>query len=69
MCAVSLPHSSARAFALVAPTVVLAKAKRSWAHAEIKLVTAQGLMGGNAASFRPDAPLTHGALDELAQSQ
>jgi cell wall-associated NlpC family hydrolase len=52
--------------ALGAPTVVLAKAKRSWAHAEIKLVTAQGLMGGDAATFRPDAPLTRGALDELA---
>ncbi|MGH3082000.1 MAG: C40 family peptidase [Gaiellaceae bacterium] len=51
--------------ALAAPTVVLAKANRSWAHAEIKLVTAQGLMGGNAATFRPDAPLTRGALDEL----
>jgi cell wall-associated NlpC family hydrolase len=51
--------------ALAAPTVVLAKAKHSWAHAEIKLVTAQGLMGGNAATFRPDAPLTRGALDEL----
>ena len=45
---------------------MLAKAKRSWAHAEIKLVTAQGLMGGNAASFRPDAPLTRGVLDDLA---
>jgi cell wall-associated NlpC family hydrolase len=52
--------------ALVAPAVVLAKAKRSWAHAEIKLVTAQGLMGGDAATFRPDTPLTRGALDELA---
>jgi cell wall-associated NlpC family hydrolase len=52
--------------ALGAPTVVLATAKRSWAHAEIKLVTAQGLMGGDAATFRPDAPLTRGALDELA---
>jgi cell wall-associated NlpC family hydrolase len=45
---------------------VLANAKRSWAHAEIKLVTAQGLMGGDTATFRPDAPLTRGALDELA---
>jgi cell wall-associated NlpC family hydrolase len=51
--------------ALGAPTVVLANAKRSWAHAEIKLVTAQGLMGGDAATFRPEAPLTRGALDEL----
>jgi cell wall-associated NlpC family hydrolase len=49
---------------LGAPTAVLA-AKRSWAHREIKLVTAQGLMGGNAAAFRPDAPLTRRALDDL----
>jgi cell wall-associated NlpC family hydrolase len=52
--------------ALAAPAVVLAKAKRSWAHAEIKLVTARGLMGGDAGAFRPDAPLTRAALDELA---
>jgi len=44
---------------------VLAKAKRSWAQAEIKLVTARGLMGGNPAAFRPDAPLTRAALDDL----
>jgi cell wall-associated NlpC family hydrolase len=50
---------------LAAPTVVLAKAKRSWAHAEIKLVTNHGLMGGDAATFRPDAALTRAALDEL----
>jgi cell wall-associated NlpC family hydrolase len=50
---------------LGAPSVVLATAKRSWAQAEIKLVTAQGLMGGDAATFRPDAPLTRSALDEL----
>jgi cell wall-associated NlpC family hydrolase len=51
--------------ALAAPTVVLAKAKRSWAQAEIKLVTARGLMGGDPAAFRPDAPLTRAALDDL----
>lgn len=49
---------------LGAPTVVLA-AKRSWAQREIKLVTAQGLMGGDAARFRPDAPLTKRALADL----
>jgi cell wall-associated NlpC family hydrolase len=49
---------------LGAPTVVLA-AKRSWAEREIKLVTAQGLMGGDAARFRPDAPLTKQALADL----
>lgn len=51
--------------ALSAPTIVLAKTKQSWAHAEIKLVTGRGLMGGDAASFRPDAPLTRAALDDL----
>jgi cell wall-associated NlpC family hydrolase len=50
--------------ALGAPTAVLA-AKRSWADREIKLVTARGLMGGNAASFRPDAALTKRALSDL----
>ncbi|HEX7254590.1 MAG TPA: C40 family peptidase [Gaiellaceae bacterium] len=49
---------------LGAPTAVLA-AKRSWADREIKVVTAQGLMGGNAAVFRPDAPLTKRALADL----
>jgi cell wall-associated NlpC family hydrolase len=51
--------------ALIAPTVVLAKGKQSWAQSEIKLVTSHGLMGGQAATFRPDAPLTRAALDEL----
>lgn len=50
---------------LGAPSIVLAKAKRSWAQAEIRLVTGQGLMGGDAAGFRPEAPLTKTALDEL----
>jgi hypothetical protein len=51
--------------ALAAPTVVLATAERSWADAEIKLATAHGLMGGDPAAFRPDAPLTRAALEEL----
>lgn len=51
---------------LGAPSIVLAKAKRSWAQAEINLVTGQGLMGGDPASFKPEAPLTKTALDELA---
>jgi cell wall-associated NlpC family hydrolase len=51
--------------ALLAPAVVSAKAKRSWAAPEIKLVTSHGLMGGDAATFRPDAPLTRSALDDL----
>jgi cell wall-associated NlpC family hydrolase len=50
--------------ALGVPTAVLA-AKRSWAHREITFVTAQGLMGGDATRFRPDAPLTKRALSDL----
>ncbi|HEX2292775.1 MAG TPA: C40 family peptidase [Gaiellaceae bacterium] len=47
-----------------APAAVLA-AKQSWAQREISLVTAQGLMGGSAANFRPEAPLTKRALTDL----
>ena len=50
--------------ALGAPTAVLA-AKQSWAHREIKVVTDRGLMGGNAATFRPEAPLSRRALTDL----
>lgn len=49
---------------LGAPAVVLA-AKSSWAQREIKLVTDQGLMGGDAARFRPEAPLTKRVLADL----
>ena len=49
---------------LGAPAAVLA-AKHSWAHREIKLVTDRGLMGGSAATFKPDAPLTRRALTDL----
>ena len=39
---------------------------RSWAAPEIKLVTSRGLMGAtDPAAFRPDDPLTRGALAEL----
>ena len=51
--------------ALGAPTVVLAKGSQTWAQSEIKLVTSRGLMGGDARTFRPAAPLTRGALDDL----
>lgn len=43
-----------------------AAAKRSWAQAEIRLVVSQGLMADSVASFRPEAPLTRGALEDLA---
>ena len=51
--------------ALGVPLSLPAATKRSWAHAEIRLVTSRGLMGGDAASFRPAAPLTRAALDDL----
>jgi cell wall-associated NlpC family hydrolase len=40
--------------------------KESWAAREIRIVTARGLMGGDASTFRPDGPLTQGALAALA---
>jgi cell wall-associated NlpC family hydrolase len=51
--------------ALVQPASDAAPAK-SWAQPEIKLVTAQGLMGGgDPSTFRPDAVLTADALARL----
>jgi cell wall-associated NlpC family hydrolase len=43
-----------------------AKPAPSWAQPQIKLVTSRGLMGGDAAAFRPDDELTQGALTDLA---
>src|SRR5258707_11691950 len=42
-----------------------AAAARSWAQPQIKVVTAQGLMGGEPSAFRPDDPLLAGDLTEL----
>src|SRR5689334_3693839 len=42
-----------------------AKTTPSWAQAEIKAVTAAGLMGRDPATFRPNDPLTRGALEQL----
>lgn len=39
-----------------------AKPKRSWADAQIRLVVSRGLMAPDVASFRPEDPLTRGAL-------
>jgi cell wall-associated NlpC family hydrolase len=39
--------------------------RRSWADAQIRLVVAHGLMAPDVASFRPDDPLTRGALADL----
>ena len=51
------------ALALVAASP--AAATTSWAQPQIKVVTARGLMGGKAAGFRPDDPLTAGDLTDL----
>ena len=55
--------------ALVAVVVVApagaAKTSPSWAQAEIKAVVAAGLMAADPAKFRPDDPLTRGALEQL----
>ena len=49
---------------LAAPAFAAAQ-KTSWAQREIRAVTLRGLMGGKAASFQPDAPLTQAALADL----
>ena len=41
------------------------KTARSWADAQIRVVVAHGLMAPDVASFRPDDPLTRGALSAL----
>lgn len=61
-----IPILAALALALVLPAPVSASGERSWAQAEIKLVTSRGLMGGNPAAFRPKDPLTQGELASLA---
>ena len=40
-------------------------ASRSWAYAQIRVVVAHGLMAPDVARFRPDDPLTRGALATL----
>ena len=42
-----------------------AKSRKSWADAQIRVVVAHGLMAPDVASFRPDDPLTRGALSAL----
>jgi cell wall-associated NlpC family hydrolase len=48
----------------LAPAADAAKST-SWAQPQIKAVVAAGLMAPDTASFRPDDPLTRGALEEL----
>jgi hypothetical protein len=47
------------------PTSKPAPKQRSWADAQIRLVVSHGLMARDVASFRPDDPLTRGALVDL----
>jgi cell wall-associated NlpC family hydrolase len=53
--------------ALAAPAAsATAPSKRSWAQPQIVRVTQAGLMGADAAAFRPDDALTGDELEELA---
>ena len=56
----------AAALALILAPAATAAKDRSWAQEEIELVTSRGLLGGNAATFRPDDPLSQGDLADLA---
>src|SRR5438128_7123599 len=47
------------------PAKAPGKAGRSWADAQIRVVVAHGLMAPSVSSFRPDDPLTQGALSAL----
>src|SRR5215831_2664242 len=51
--------------ALTVPLASTAATASSWADRDIRLVTAHGLMGGDASTFRPGDPLTAAALSEL----
>jgi cell wall-associated NlpC family hydrolase len=52
--------------ALVLPLAATASQRRAaWDQPQIQLVAAHGLLGGDAADFRPDDPLTAGDLSDL----
>ena len=60
-------------FALLLPAATAAAAKpkpatTSWAEPQIVTITAQGIMGTDPATFRPDDPLTRGAAADLVAS-
>ena len=56
---------AALALALAFASPAFAAGSASWAAPQIKVVTAKGLMGGRAAAFRPNDPLTWGDLTAL----
>jgi len=63
----SMPRrlAACAAFLALLPTAALAASPpRSWAQAQIALVTGQGLFASTPATFDADAPLTQGALDD-----
>jgi cell wall-associated NlpC family hydrolase len=49
----------------LAPAGATSTTTRSWAQAEINAVVAAGLMADDAVTFRPNDPLTRGALEQL----
>jgi cell wall-associated NlpC family hydrolase len=51
--------------ALVPVAAASAKPGAQWANANIRLVTERGLLGGDAAGFRPNDAITRGELAEL----
>jgi cell wall-associated NlpC family hydrolase len=59
------PGSGATTTTTTTTTTPSPKPARSWADAQIRLVVAHGLMAPDVASFRPDDPLTRGALSAL----
>jgi cell wall-associated NlpC family hydrolase len=50
---------------LVLASSAAAAKPRSWAQPQIKLLTAQGLLGNDPATFRPDDPATRGDVAQL----
>ncbi len=50
---------------VLAPSAGSQPTARSWAQKEIRIVVSHGLMSPDVASFRPNAPLTQGALAAL----
>jgi cell wall-associated NlpC family hydrolase len=58
--------ASIAVLALVSPLAATASPRRAaWDQPQIELVTAHGLLGGDATEFRPDDPLTTGDLSDL----
>jgi cell wall-associated NlpC family hydrolase len=57
--------SPPRSGALASKPAQKSSKQRSWADASIRLVVSHGLMSPDVASFRPDDPLTRGALADL----